>query len=98
MKDRVEEYLAEKYEGRLFAHVWVRPNIGAREFWCMKDYYTVKNGKVCLIEGDKLTESGDPLNNLSVHCRRIGMYEPGKTYERKSETLSYSELQKRLFK
>ena len=97
MDKELHNHLATKMEGGLYAHIWVTPNIGAKEFIISKDYYTVIGGRVFAIEENGLYPSEDSLLTTETECRRIGKYDPNKTYKRLHNTMSYADIQKVLF-
>jgi len=91
---QVEKYMADKFDGKLFVHISLI-KIG-RQYSVDKDWYTVLNGIVYCIEGTKLTPSGDKLISMESECKRVGVYNPNKTYKRVIKYYTYSQLKKRL--
>ncbi|MEM7087915.1 MAG: hypothetical protein AAF489_17165 [Bacteroidota bacterium] len=93
----LEALLSKRYEGKLFAHIWLHTYQGST-YWVNKDYYTVKEGKVCFIEKDgQLRHSDDTMLQLSTQCKLVGKYDPTKNYQRKHKEFTYAEI-KKLFK
>ncbi len=60
----------------------------------MKDFYTVKEGKVLMVNDGLEQATGDTLIDLVSQCKRIGIYNPNKKYKRLIKDYSYSELNK----
>lgn len=91
----IEKALSIEFEGKVFEHVWIT-NSGDT-FFCAKDYYTVKGGKVYFIakEGE-LQPSGDTLLTLKSDSRIIGNYKPDKKYAGKRTTMTQTEIKKAL--
>lgn len=89
----VDKYLAKKFEGKLFVDVSLMKIFG-NSFSINKDYYTVKDGKVCMVNDGKEYFTGDTLLNLSTDCKQIGIYHPNKIYKRVIKTYTYSEFKK----
>lgn len=89
----VEAYLAKKYEGKLFVNICLI-NILGNSYCINKDYYTVKNGKVCMVNDGKEYFTGDTLLNISTDCKQIGIYHPEKIYKRVMKDYTYSEFKK----
>lgn len=91
----IEKALSKELEGKVFEHVWVT-NSGDT-FFCAKDYYTVKDGKVFYIGKDgQLTPSKDTLLSIKSECRSVGSYKPDKQYKGKRITMKQTELKKAL--
>jgi hypothetical protein len=94
----MEEYLSEiskECEGMLFVDISLSG--GSCGYWfAHKDYYTVKNGKVYIIEGNQLTDSKDSLEDLYTQCLKVGKYFEGKTYKRSVREFRYKDLKKLL--
>lgn len=93
----IERFLAEEFEGGLFAEIAIT-NIGGKTFIARRDLYTVLNG-LCYEVGDgKLFPTGDSMLNIKASCNRIGKYDPDKKYKfTVSRSYTYAEM-KKLFK
>lgn len=90
-----ERSLAAKHEGGLFAHVWLI-KIG-NQISVTKDLYTVQNGQVLIIERNKegkqqLTPSGDTVLDIETQCKRVGKFNPNKSYRRKIRDYEFKEF------
>lgn len=92
LDSQTELLLKKKYEGKLFVHIYLLHY--SKTFVVNKDYYTVKDGLVYILEKGKLTPSKDTLFDLSLDCIMVGKYNPNKTYKRKIKEYSYSEFKK----
>jgi hypothetical protein len=91
----IEKALSKELEGKVFEHVWVTNSEDT--FFCAKDYYTVKGGKVYYIAKDgALQPSDDTLLSIKSECRKVGTYNPDKQYKGKRTTMSQTELKKAL--
>ena len=82
-------------EGGLFADISLTYLRG--DYFARKDYYTVKDGLVYVINPDNsLYATGDSLNSMK-HCHRVGMYDPEKKYKSGvCKTHSYAAFKKLL--
>ncbi len=95
----IEKSLESKCEGRLFVYIWMHTlSLSGKKYLIAKEYYTVINGVVYIIEGDgsKLTPSGDSLFEITTECRRVGVYNPSKKYKQVNKVYTYSEFKKLL--
>ena len=92
--EEIERRLAIDFEGKLFVHVWLMKTFAT--YMVCKDYYTVFNGKACSIHGGELDPTGDTMMKLQTDCRRVGVYNPLKTYKSITKNYSYSEIKKLL--
>lgn len=74
----IEKHLASKMEGKVYEHIYVTKMFG--KFWAVKEWYTVKNGKVYLVNNGALEPSGDSLETLKNDCLLFGKYTAGAPY------------------
>lgn len=88
----VEDYLAKKFEGKLFVDISMLKF--GKTFSINKDFYTVKNGRVCMVNDGREDFTGDTLINLTIDCRQIGIYHPEKIYKRIIKDYTYAEFKK----
>jgi len=86
----IHNMLSPKMEGGLFEVVTIMFVCG--EFWARKDFYTVQNGAVFIIEAKGLAASGDSLLELDKESQRVGKYDKGKTYPSVSRAFSFEEM------
>jgi len=89
----VNDYLAKKYEGKLFVDISLLKIMGS-SYSINKDFYTVKEGKVCMVNDGKEYFTGDTLLNISTDCKQIGIYDPNKIYKRIIKDYTYAEFKK----
>ena len=89
----VNQYLAKKYEGKLFVCIDLLKSFG-NSYTINKDYYTVKNGIVYMVNDGKEFATGDKLLSIQTNCKQIGIYYPNKIYKRIMKTYTYSEFKK----
>lgn len=89
-----EKHLAKEMEGGLFIHTYVLKILD--KYWACTDYYTVKNGKVYLVNNKTFQASGDTLEKLNNDCYRIGRYDPGAAYKQLRNEFTHAQLLKRL--
>lgn len=91
----IEADLAEKFEGKLFEHLWLA-HIG-EEWHVMFDRYTVRNGIVFLIyEGNRLAESQDKMVSLLLECVMVGDYDANTMYSHRAKPFQWAQLKKAL--
>lgn len=91
----VEESIAKDLEGGLFAHIYMT-NFGGQHF-VSRDLYTVINGQVFDVTQKKgLYFTDDTCFELNKCSKRIGKYDPSKTYTRTTNSFMYSEMKKLL--
>ncbi len=90
----IEERLAKEFEGKLFVEITVI--FFSNTYNCHKQYYTVLQGKVYQIDGQKLQESGESLLELQVQCKKVGIYKKDKAYNSVKKEYSYSQFKKLL--
>lgn len=87
--------LSKELEGKALEHVWVS-NMGDT-FFCAKDYYTVKDGRVYFIAKDGVLQpSEDTLLSVKSECRIIGNYNPNRQYKGKRTTMNQAAIKKAL--
>lgn len=87
----VNDFLTKKLEGKVFVHIYML-KIG-RNYSFTKQYYTVKEGEVYIIEKDgTLYPSKDTLFSVEYECTPVGVYDSKKKYERVIKDYSYSEV------
>ena len=80
-----DEYIAHlkaEMEGNLYEHITARYSRLLDKMIINIDYYTVQNAEVMIIEkdsngADKLTVTGDRLEELYNHGKFLGKYSPG---------------------
>ena len=95
VNQEIEKMLAEKYEGKVFAQVYMIHMGGT--YWVNRDYYFVRDGKVWLIEKDGATcDSKDTLFQLQLDCVIIGKYNPKNKYKSTSREYSYKQVKRLL--
>lgn len=93
----IEQYLAEQFEGGLFAEISIT-SIGGGTFIARRDLYTVLDGVCYEVGSGKLVHTGDTMLNIKKDCHRIGKYDPNKKYKfTVSRSYTYAEM-KKLFK
>ena len=91
----IEEALAPQMEGKLYENIWVTM-IGDQYTVC-KDFYTVDNGEVYIVNDGSKQPTEDSLEDTSNQCILIGDYDSNKIYSRK--IIYYSRLEfKKLLK
>lgn len=91
----VEDSIAKELEGGLFAHIYMC-NFAESHF-VSRDLYTVKDGKVYdVTQKDGLYLTKDSCFDLKRDAKRIGKYDPNKTYKRTFNSYTYSEIKKLL--
>lgn len=97
LSDRSQEALAKELQGGLYACISVS-NIFGNTFIAVRDLYTVLDGVCYQVCGADLVKSEDNLIHIKASCKRIGKYDPHKSYYRKvSKEYTYAEI-KKLFK
>jgi len=86
-------FAAKKMEGKLFTHIALF-QIGdkSRSIIVNKDYYTVRNGEVFMVNSGEMQPTGDTLLSIVTDCHCVGKYHPEKTYKRKRKEYTYSEF------
>ena len=93
-----EDFYAKKHDGDVFAQVYFMKAFS--EYWLSKDYYTIKDGVVHIIEQidgkQKLTKSGDSVWEC-CQLELIGKYDPNTVYQKEHRTFKYHQVN-RLFK
>jgi hypothetical protein len=89
----VEAMLAKKFEGKLFVDICLLKVFG-NSFTINKDFYTVKDGKACMVNDGKEYFTGDTMLNIATDCKRIGIYDPKKVYKRVMREYTYAEFTK----
>lgn len=93
----VEDYLKEKHEGDLFAHLYMS-SWSSDRITLRRDLYAIVDGVVLEVGFGKETPSGDTVFDIVKDCKRISKYNPNKKYKRTvSKDFSYSEI-KKMFK
>jgi hypothetical protein len=90
----IEKSLRPQMEGGVYEHVWFTNMEDT--FFCAKDYYTVKNGVVLLINDGVEQKSGDTLLDLKSSTRFVGRYSSDKVYKGKRATMKQSQIKKAL--
>lgn len=90
--DPVENYLATKFEGKLFVHIYLL-KIG-NEYSINKEFYTVLKGACYLLDGRKTNPTGDKMINLEVDCKMVGKFNPDKSYKRWTRRYSYAQFKR----
>lgn len=90
----IETSLAKEMEGRVYEHIWVTNS--SEIFFVSKDFYMVKNGEVYMINDGILQKSGDNLFTLKSESKYFGKYNPSRVYKGKRESMSQTEIKKRL--
>lgn len=91
----LEKFIAKKLEGGLFAHIYMH-NFSGKHF-VSRDLYTVKDGKVYdVTQKNGLYATGDTCFDVDKDCKRIGKYDPNKTYKRTTNSFKYSDIKKLL--
>ena len=84
----------KRLEGVLFAHIYLWNAFG-NSYTACRDLYTVKDGRVYIVEGRKLTQVEMPAFEITALFRRIGRYNPAKDYKSTlSRSYTYSEIKK----
>ena len=86
----LNNHFAEKFEGGLFINICLLQYGG--EITVNKDYYTVKNGLVFMVNDGKEQFSHDSLLSIETDCMRVGKYNPEKIYKRKMKTYTRQEF------
>lgn len=93
----IEKFLAEEFEGGLFAEI-AMTNISGKTFFVRRDLYTVLSGICYELGSGKPLPTGDTMISIKANCNRIGKYDPNKEYKcTVSKNYSYAEI-KKLFK
>ena len=78
----VEQFLAKKFEGKVFVDYFVSSNGDGVSKTFHMDYYTVKNGEIFIIERDgSLYATDDTFISLS-QTKELGDYSETEQYER----------------
>ena len=86
----------KEIEGKLFVNIYLHK---IDEIYTVsKDYYTVKDGNVILVNDSFEEITGDSISCLLTNCKQIGVYDSKKIYKRIVCEYPYQELNKLLFK
>jgi uncharacterized protein (UPF0333 family) len=80
-------------EGGLFVYITMS-NISGDDFNFSKEYYTVLNGIVYSLGKNGKYVTGNTPFNIREECKRIGKYNPDKTYEISHKEYNYKDLKK----
>lgn len=95
--EKLSEHSLLELEGVLFAHLYMFNSFG-NLYTMYRDLYTIKEGKVYIIEGKKLTKVNMNYFQVTTQFRRIGIYDLSKPYKStSSKEYSYSDV-KKIFK
>lgn len=86
----MEESFAIESEGKLFVNIYLLKT--DEKYTVTKDYYTVKNGNVFLVNDGEEEFTEDTLFSLKHRCKMIGKYEPKNVYKKVVRNFSYPEL------
>lgn len=89
-----EKHLTKEMEGVLFEHVYVLKIFD--KYWACTDYYTVKKGRVYLVNNGSFQPSGDTLERLKNDCHRKSNYDSSTEYKQQRVELTHAQLLKRL--
>lgn len=92
LDNEIEQFLNKRCEGKLFIHIYLV--YFSKTYSVIKDFYTVKNGKVYVLENEKETLSKDTLFDLTKDCVMVGKYNPNRKYKRIIKEYTYSEFKK----
>lgn len=90
----IEKELAPKMEGHLYEHIYIT-TIGDQYLVC-KDFYTVHDGLVYMVNDGRKQATGDTLENTNNECVCIGKYDSKAIYQRKLLYYDKEEIKKLL--